>query len=99
MATMWAPFDADALERLLDLYEAHWADADRGVLAEIRQAEDRFGLTPSARRRLYWQVEGVDIPARTPDRLGHDHPSRGLPAAGGDGDPRLRVVDGGKKTG
>jgi hypothetical protein len=27
------------------------------VLAEIRQLEDRFGLSPLARRRLQWEVD------------------------------------------
>lgn len=99
MATMWAVWDADALERLLDLYEVHWA-GDGANLAEMRQIEDRYGLTPAARRRLMWQVEGVDTPAKTPDRLGHDTtPAEARPRAGRADDPRLQVLAGGKKTG
>lgn len=96
MSTMWGPFDADALERLLLMYEQSWAqDPDlKPAAGEIRQLEDRFGLTPSARARLGWQVEGVDIPATEPDRLGHpeEDGGRAVPAAGGKSDPRLRVV-------
>ena len=96
MSRMWGPFDADALERLLGLYEQTWAADPEGPLpslAEIRQLEDRFGLTPASRARLCWQVEGVDIPAVTPERLGHDTGERAQPAAGGAADPRrLKVV-------
>ena len=95
MSRMWGPFDADALERLLGLYEQTWAANPEGPLpslAEIRQLEDRFGLTPASRARLCWQVEGIDIPATTPERLGHEV-ERAQPAAGGAQDPRrLRVV-------
>lgn len=95
MATMWGRWDADALERLLDLYEAHWA-GEGPNLGEIRQLEDRFGLSPAGRRRLYWQVEGVDTPARTAERLGHDVAAGHHPAAGGADDPRLRMLKGGR---
>jgi hypothetical protein len=94
MAVMWATWDAPALERLLTLYAEFWA-GERAVMAEMRQLEDRFGLTPSARRRLFWQIEGVDIPAKTPGQVGHDT-APSAPAAGGVDDPRLRIVAGGK---
>jgi hypothetical protein len=90
---MWGLFDADTLERLLLMYEAQWLGGDeKPPLAEIRQLEDRFGLTPASRARLCWQVEGVDIPVTTPERLGHEV-ERSQPAAGSAGDPRrLRAV-------
>lgn len=94
MATMWGPFDAPSLERLVSLHEAFWL-GQTSAAAEIRQLEDRFGLTPAARRRLMWQVEGVDIPASDPHALGRATASR-RPAAGGADDPRLQVVQGGR---
>ena len=92
LAVMWGEVDRDVLERLLTLYEAYWTDPDTRLLGEIRNLEDRFGLTPAARRRLYWRIEGIDIPATAPAQLGNEGAGSVLPAAGGKGDPRLRVV-------
>ena len=101
VSTMWSPvIDAGTLERLLSLYETVWELVGDPLLlraaplTEIRNLEDRFGLTPMARRRLCWQVAGVDVPAETPDRLGNDGPAQVVPAAGGAADPRrLRAVN------
>ena len=58
MAVLWLEADVPSLVRLAALVEL----ADSGemapqVLAEIRQLEDRFGLSPLARRRLQWELE------------------------------------------
>lgn len=105
MAIMWGrDFDADTLERLLHLRARQWAEpilnANGDIvnkpaaaeLSEIRQLEDRFGLSPSARRKLYWRVEGVDIPDDKSTAPAEPNPSVS-PKAGGEDDPRaLRVV-------
>ena len=95
MAVMWGHFDAPALERLLHLLEIEWESdgpAGAAVLSEIRQISDRFGLSPSARRKLYWRIEGIDAPSRDANDLAPTSSGR-LPAAGGDTDPRkLRAV-------
>lgn len=94
VARMWSrDIDTPALERLLALYELQWMGEKGLPWAEIRQGEDRFGLSPAARLRLHWQVAGVDCPAATPDRLGHETAPQPVAAVGGASDPRrLRAV-------
>jgi hypothetical protein len=58
MAAVWLDADVPGLVRLARLVDrAAGGDASAMVLAEIRQLEDRFGLSPLARRRLQWEVE------------------------------------------
>lgn len=100
MACMWAPADVDQLERLLLLRMRVESGGTAAELSECRQMEDRFGLSPSARRKLYWRIDGVDVPSTDAEDLVDDKPKidEGLPAAGGEHDPRrgLSVVDGGR---
>jgi hypothetical protein len=97
MALMWSEYDAPQLERLLVLTAESWLGASAAGLSEIRQLEDRFGLNPVARRKLYWRIEGVDLPStEAADLGGQGQAKAALPAAGGKSDPRLRVVNGGK---
>lgn len=49
IATLWATADIAALTRLVILQTTPAALADRGILAEIRQLEDRYLLNPYAR--------------------------------------------------
>jgi len=58
MADAWLDADVPGLVRLARLVElAGTAGASMTVLSEIRHLEDRFGLSPMARRRLQWEVE------------------------------------------
>ena len=58
MAAVWLEADVPALVRLATLIELlEQGEATAMVLAEIRQLEDRFGLSPLARRRLQWEVD------------------------------------------
>jgi hypothetical protein len=96
MALMWSEWDAPQLERLLVLTAGSWLGATGAMLSEIRQLEDRFGLSPQARRKLYWRIEGVDLPStEAADLGGQGEEEQALPAAGGKADPRLRLVPGG----
>jgi hypothetical protein len=57
MAVAWEPADVESLVRLARLKD----DFDRGdapasVLPAMQQLEDRFGLSPKARRALQWEV-------------------------------------------
>jgi hypothetical protein len=100
MALMWSEFDTPQLERLLVLTAQAWDGSSAAGLSEIRQLEDRFGLNPVARRKLYWRIEGVDLPStEAADLAGGESRERALPSAGGKADPRLRVVPGGKAAG
>lgn len=40
--------------------EAEMPDASASILAEVRQLEDRLGLSPMAMRRLMWKVDDRD---------------------------------------
>lgn len=99
VATMWDPAtDLEGLRRLAIVS----VTGKPSALSEIRQLEDRFGLSPSARRRLYWRVEGVDVPSTAAEDLAGGSSAASLPRAGGKSDPRLpegvTVVDGGRAS-
>lgn len=57
MATEWLDADQDTLVRLALLINLEkCGEANATLLSEIRQLEDRFGLSPSARLRLRWEI-------------------------------------------
>jgi hypothetical protein len=66
MATAYTDADVPALIRLARFIDLDCrGTADGTVRTEIRQLEDRFGLSPLARRRLEWEIkqaEGAVIP-------------------------------------
>lgn len=97
MALMWSEYDAVGLCRLVDLTVAGGSSAP--ILSERRQLEDRYGLNPVGRRRLFWRIEGVDTPSRDAAGLSGRVERKGPPSAGGKRDPRrkrLQSIDGGK---
>jgi len=58
VAAIWIDVDVLALERwaaLLDL--VHTGEDKTFTHQEIRMLEDRFGLSPLARRRLQWEID------------------------------------------
>lgn len=58
MAAVWLEADVPALVRLAQLVDAvARGHSDARILAEIRHLEDRFGLSPLARRRLQWEID------------------------------------------
>jgi hypothetical protein len=70
IAGIWESVDVPALRRLALLIDwVHQGDDRAVLLAEIRQLEDRFGLSPLARRRLAWELGRADAPANAPSRL------------------------------
>jgi hypothetical protein len=76
MATVWLEADVPTLRRLARLVDTEArGSADPTLRAEIRHLEDRFGLSPLARRRLQWEIQqasgaGKEPPARA-TRYGH----------------------------
>jgi len=58
MATIWLESDVPALIRLGNLLELPKQTAL--IIGEIRQIEDRFGLSPKSRRMLQWLIEPPD---------------------------------------
>src|SRR5436309_546039 len=58
MAAVYLEADVPALARLATLVDRQErGEAGSRLLGEIRSLEDRFGLSPLARRRLQWEVE------------------------------------------
>jgi len=78
MAGAWLAADVPGLARLASLIDrVSRGEEGSRLLGEIRALEDRFGLSPLARRRLQWELGQAD-----PDQ-----------AAGGEEEARwLRVV-------
>jgi hypothetical protein len=57
MATIWLDADVPALVRLARMIDLANTGAANGVmLSEIRQLEDRFGLSSRSRRLLQWET-------------------------------------------
>lgn len=57
MASMWIEVDVAGLERLgVMVDEANRGQGTAALLGEIRQLEDRYGLSPMGRRRLQWEM-------------------------------------------
>jgi len=72
MATAWLPADVDALERLAQLRDQQYrGDLPISGLAPMQALEDRFGLSPKARRTLQWEIARgavIDHPTARPER-------------------------------
>lgn len=72
VASAWLPIDVPVVERLARLMDRVSTDDDGGyrALTEVRQLEDRLGLSPMARLKLQWKmpedrqavVDGGDAP-------------------------------------
>lgn len=57
MAAVWLEADVPALRRLAWLVDGvNRGESSAALMGEIRQLEDRFGLSPRARRMLQWEV-------------------------------------------
>lgn len=74
MAAVYLDADVPALVRLAGLVDlVNRGTATTMTLSEIRQLEDRFGLSPLSRRRLQWEVSQAaagpakERPAETDD--------------------------------
>jgi hypothetical protein len=67
MATAWLDADVDGLVRLAVLKDDFArGEAPATALPAMQQLEDRFGLSPKARRALQWEItqaEAEDAPA------------------------------------
>ena len=65
MATQWSASDIPTLQRLAALVDGALFDPDPRAGAEIRQLEDRFGLSPQARLKLRWVIADQAADAET----------------------------------
>lgn len=73
MATVWEPADVEPLVRLARLKDAdNRGEGSVAALAQITALEDRFGLSPKARRALQWEIAAGDTTAaKAPTRKRH----------------------------
>lgn len=63
MAAVYLDADVPALVRLARLIDMDSRGLADGVTrSEIRQLEDRFGLSPLSRRRLQWEIDQATAP-------------------------------------
>ena len=86
MATQWSPADVPSLVRLAVLIDDCMVTADPRTGAEIRQLEDRFGLSPQARLKLRWVIgESAEASAEASGDA--------LPAAAADASRATAVAD------
>lgn len=64
MATVWQPADVEPLIRLARLRDADArGEGSVSALAQITALEDRFGLSPKARRALQWEINAAESSA------------------------------------
>lgn len=68
MAAVWLESDVPALIRLGHLIElTEKVKVSALIVGEIRQIEDRFGLSPKSRRMLQWEIaQAEEEPAEQP---------------------------------
>lgn len=60
MAVTWLEIDAYPLRRMVSMVDARErGDSSSSLASEIRQLEDRFGLSPIARRRLNYEISAA----------------------------------------
>ena len=79
MATRWEPADIPSLVRLARLVdtvnrtdgEKSWMGSQQSnLLSEIRQLEDRYGLSPKSRAALRWEIAPAEAePERGPGKV------------------------------
>jgi hypothetical protein len=70
MATIWVEADIEPLCRLACLKD-EFDRGERGQLVAIQNLEDRYGLSPKARRQLQWEIkqgEVIEMPDRKQER-------------------------------
>ena len=68
VATLWDRADIAALTRLVILQTTAEVYSDRGLLAEVRQLEDRFLLSPYARAQQRVVIDDGDVIECRPQR-------------------------------
>ena len=68
MAVVWLEADVPGLVRLAELVDLGHREGATPLTAmsEIRALEDRYGLSPLARRRLQWEVDQAAGSAKAP---------------------------------
>lgn len=89
MAAEYVEADISGMVRLAILVDEFWRKPSSGMHAEIRIAQQEYGLTPLSRRRLEWTVESAeDAKAR-----GRNRESRQTAPQPPGSDPRLSIAN------
>ena len=89
MASEYVEADISGMLRLAILVDEFWRKPSSGLHAEIRIAQQEYGLTPLSRRRLEWTVESAeDAKAR-----GRNRESRQTAPQPPGSDPRLSIAN------
>lgn len=89
MASEYVDADISGILRLAVLVNEFWFKPSGGMHAEIRIAQQEYGLTPLSRRRLEWTVESAeDAKAR-----GRSRESRQTAPQPPGSDPRLSIAN------
>lgn len=86
MAPQWIETDTDALGRLALLWDEFYKAPDTKTMAEIRQQEARFGLSPLDRSRLQWEISRGDAAEKQQERR------QMSPRRTGTADPRAALM-------
>lgn len=91
MAEEYLDSDIHGLYRLALLIDNFWENPDSKTHAEVRLAQQAYGLTPLDRRRLEWSVENTKKAQREGQR--GSQPPQSMPESERQtGDPRLHLV-------
>lgn len=86
MALVYTDADVFPLSRMAVLVHERETERSTAGDSELRQLEDRFGVSPLARRRLNWEI---DQAGKAAEDAQPDPPSRPTRTKG---DPRLSLV-------
>lgn len=86
MALVYTDVDVFPLSRMAVLVHERETARSREGDSELRQLEDRFGVSPLARRRLNWEI---DQAGKAAEDAGPEPPVRPTRTKG---DPRLSIV-------
>lgn len=89
MAGEWCEADVHGLYRVAVMVDQFWVNPTASRHAEIRQAQQAYGLTPYDRRRLEWTIETAES---AKDRGEQRRRSAQMPQPSMDNDPRLHIA-------
>lgn len=90
MAAEFVQADIHGVFRLAILVDDFWVNPSTKTHAEIRIAQQAYGLTPYDRRRLEWTVETAEA---AKDRGNSRRRMAQMPQPPAGDDPRLRIVE------
>jgi hypothetical protein len=86
MALVYTDVDVFPLSRMAVLVHERETERSTAGDSELRQLEDRFGVSPLARRRLNWEIDQAGKAAQDADDAPAPRPTRTK------GDPRLTLA-------